>query len=180
MAGDRLRPVRQPAAGNPFDRVRSPSPGDCARSSRPRQPARADLGTTALGTSLPIPRGATTCSLTWRSRSKGPTKRRKAIRGRRSTRRRWSRRSLPRRYLTGNPLDQERAATAAASGRLGAMAPIVQGATVCHGAGRTRPARGSVKRPRPGSVAANRQWAGGVLGSAAEGAGAERAGRGRA
>ena len=85
-------------------------------------------------------------------------------------------------YLTGNPLDKERAATAAASGRLGAMAPIVQGAMYAAGPGELGIAKGLGEAAAPllggGKVA---QWAGGVLGSGAEGAlagGAGAAGHG--
>ena len=80
-------------------------------------------------------------------------------------------------YLTGNPLAQERASTAAASGRLGAMAPIVQGAMYAMGPGEIGAASKIGEAAAPwlggGKVA---QWTGGVLGSAAEGAGAGAAG----
>jgi hypothetical protein len=80
-------------------------------------------------------------------------------------------------YLTGNPLDKERAATAASSGRLGAMAPIVQGAMYAMGPGEVGAASKIGEAAAPwlggGKVA---QWTGGVLGSAAEGAGAGAAG----
>ena len=74
--------------------------------------------------------------------------------------------------LTGNPLEQERAATAAASGRLGAMAPIVDAATYAIGPGELGLAAkiGGKVAPAVG------RWAGGVLGAAAEGAAAGAAG----
>lgn len=75
-------------------------------------------------------------------------------------------------YLTGNPLDQERAATTAASGRLGAMAPIVSGAMYAVGPGELGAASkiGETVAPAIG------KWAGGVLGSGVEGAAAGAAG----
>ena len=69
-------------------------------------------------------------------------------------------------YLTGNPLDKERAATAAASGRLGAMAPIVQGAMYAMGPGELGIAKGLGEAAAPTLG----RWAGGVLGSGIEGA----------
>jgi hypothetical protein len=71
-------------------------------------------------------------------------------------------------YLTGNPLEQERAKTAAASGRLGAMAPIVQGAMYAMGPGELGIAKGLGEAAAPMIG----KWAGGVLGSGIEGAGA--------
>ena len=74
-------------------------------------------------------------------------------------------------YLTGNPLDKERAATATASGRLGAMAPIVSGAMYAMGPGEIGAASKIGEAAAPwlggGKVA---QWTGGVLGSGVEGA----------
>jgi hypothetical protein len=80
-------------------------------------------------------------------------------------------------YLTGNPLDQERASTSAASSRLGVMAPIVSGAMYAAGPGELGAASkiGETVAPAIG------KWAGGVLGSGAEGAiagGAGAAGHG--
>jgi|SRR5580704_417626 hypothetical protein len=69
-------------------------------------------------------------------------------------------------YLTGNPLDQERAATAAASGRLGAMAPIVSGAMYAAGPGEL----GAASKIGEAVAPAIGKWAGGVLGSGVEGA----------
>ena len=74
-------------------------------------------------------------------------------------------------YLTGNPLDQERAQTAAASSRLGAMAPIVSGAMYAAGPGELGAAskigEGASALLGGGRLA---RWTGGVLGSGAEGA----------
>lgn len=69
-------------------------------------------------------------------------------------------------YLTGNPLDQELAATASASGRLGAMAPIVSGAMYAAGPGEL----GAASKIGEAVAPAIGKWAGGVLGSGAEGA----------
>ena len=68
--------------------------------------------------------------------------------------------------LTGNPLEQERADTNAAYGRLGAMAPIVSGAMYGMGPGQLGMASklGGAVAPAIG------RWAGGVVGSGAEGA----------
>ena len=68
--------------------------------------------------------------------------------------------------LTGNPLEQERADTNAAYGRLGAMAPIVSGAMYGMGPGELGMASklGGAVAPAIG------RWAGGVVGSGAEGA----------
>jgi hypothetical protein len=69
-------------------------------------------------------------------------------------------------YLTGNPLDQERAQTAAASSRLGAMAPIVSGAMYAVGPGEL----GAASKIGEAVAPAIGKWAGGVLGSGVEGA----------
>ena len=69
-------------------------------------------------------------------------------------------------YLTGNPLAQERAQTAAASSRLGAMAPIVQGAMYAAGPGEI----GAASKIGEAVAPAIGKWAGGVLGSGVEGA----------
>ena len=69
-------------------------------------------------------------------------------------------------YLTGNPLAQERAQTAAASGRLGAMAPIVSGAMYAAGPGEL----GAASKIGEAVAPAIGKWAGGVLGSGVEGA----------
>jgi len=68
--------------------------------------------------------------------------------------------------LAGTDLASERAATQAASARLGAMAPIVQGATYAMGPGELGAASkiGGLVAPALG------RWGGGVVGSAAEGA----------
>ena len=75
-------------------------------------------------------------------------------------------------YLTGDPLEKERAETAGAAGRLGVMAPIVSGAMYAMGPGELGAASkiGEAIAPMTG------KWVGGVLGSAAEGAGAGAAG----
>ena len=67
-------------------------------------------------------------------------------------------------YLTGNPLEKERAETAAASGRLGAMAPIVSGAMYAVGPGELGLGARVAERLGGG-------WLAGVGGAAAEGAG---------
>jgi hypothetical protein len=69
-------------------------------------------------------------------------------------------------YLTGNPLAAERANTAAASSRLGAMAPIVSGAMYAAGPGEL----GAASKIGEAVAPAIGKWAGGVLGSGAEGA----------
>jgi hypothetical protein len=67
--------------------------------------------------------------------------------------------------LTGNPLEQERTNTAAAAGRLGAMAPIVGGAMYAMGPGELGLAARGADLLGGGYLA-------GIAGSAAEGAGA--------
>ena len=74
--------------------------------------------------------------------------------------------------LTGNSLADERAKTAAASGRLGAMAPIVSGAMYAMGPGEL----GAASKIGEAIAPATGKWLGGVLGSAAEGATAGAAG----
>ena len=75
-------------------------------------------------------------------------------------------------YLTGNPLAQERAQTAAAGGRLGAMAPIVQGAMYAMGPGSLGMAKGIAADLAPAGSGLVRGALANAAGSAAEGASA--------
>jgi hypothetical protein len=75
-------------------------------------------------------------------------------------------------YMGGTDLADERAKTTAAAGRLGIMAPVVDAASYAMGPGELGLAAkiGGKVAPAVG------KWAGGVLGSAAEGAGASALG----